>query len=68
MSAVTEIVRICSMSVIKFAKKNAVSHQSVSASVSAARVDLVRGLSLVKFQAIGAELENFSHKNTMNLP
>ena len=68
MSAVTEIVWVCSMSVTKFAIKNAVSHLSVSAKVSAARVDLVTCFSLVKFEAIDAELENFFHKNTMYPP
>ena len=66
--AVTEIVWICSMSVIKFAMKNSVSHPSVSAKVSAGRVGLVTHLSLIEFQAIGAELENLSHKNTMYPP
>ena len=47
---------------------NAVSHLSISAKVSAARVDLVPRLSLVEFQAIGVELENLSHKNTMYPP
>ena len=56
------------MSVIKFAMKNTVSHPSVSAKVSAARVGLVTRLSLIEFQAIGAELENLSHKNTMYPP
>ena len=67
-STVTEIVGICIMSVIKFALKNAVSQLSVSAKVSAARVDLVKRLSLVEFQAIGAELENLLPKNTMYPP
>ena len=66
-SAVTKIVWICSMSVFKFAMKNIVSHPSVSAKASAASVDLVTRLSLVEFQAIGAELENLSHKNSMYL-
>ena len=56
------------MSVIKFAMKNAVSHPSVSAKVSSARVDLVTHLSLVEFEAIGAELENLLYKNTMCPP
>ena len=68
MSAVTEIVWICSMSVIKFAMKNAVSHLSISAKVYAAKVGLVTHLSLVEFQAIGAELENLLHKSTMYPP
>ena len=67
-SAVTEIVWICSMSVIKFAMKDVVLHLSVSAKVSADRVDLVTGLSLAEFQTIGAELENLSHKNCMYPP
>ena len=67
-SAVTEIVWICSMSVIKFAMKDVVLHLSVSAKVSADRVDLVTGLSLVEFQTTGAELENLSHKNCMYPP
>ena len=67
-SAVSKIVWICSMSVFKFAMKNIVSHPSVSAKASAASVDLVTRLSLVEFQAIGAELENLSHKNSMYLP
>ena len=37
--------------------KGAVSHLSVSAEVSIAKVDLVTRLSLVEFQAIGAELK-----------
>ena len=53
------------MSVIKFGMKNAVSHLSVNAKVSVARVDLVTRLSLVEFQAIGAELEHMSYKNTI---
>ena len=68
MSDVTEIVWICSMSVIKFVMRNAVSHPSVSAKVFAARVDLVTCLNLVKLQAIGIELDNLSHKNTMYPP
>ena len=48
--------------------KGAVSHLSVSAEVSIAKVDLVTRLSLVEFQAIGAELENLLHKNTMYPP
>ena len=56
------------MSVIKFAMKNAVSHLSISATVSAARVDLVAHLSLAEFQAIGAELENLLLKDTMYPP
>ena len=66
-SAVTEIVWICSMSVIKFAI-SAVSRLSVSAKVNAARVDLVTCLSLVELQTIGAEFENLLHKNTMYPP
>ena len=56
------------MSVIKFAMMNAVSHPSVSAKVSAGRVGLVTRLSLIEFQAIGAELENLSHKILCTLP
>ena len=48
--------------------KGAVSHLSISAKVSKAKVDLVTRLSLVEFQAIGAELENLLHKNTMYPP
>ena len=56
------------MSVIKFVMRNAVSHPSVIAKVFAARVDLVTCLNLVKLQAIGIELDNLSHKNTMYPP
>ena len=66
-SAVTEIVWIFSMSVIKFAI-SAVPRLSISAKVTAARVDLVTCLSLVELQAIGAEFENLLHKNTMYPP
>ena len=48
--------------------KDAVLHLSISAKVSADRVDLVTGLSLVEFQTIGAELENLLHKNSMYPP
>ena len=67
-SAVTKIIWIFSMSAIKFAMENGVSHPSISAKASAARVDLVTRLNLAEFQAIGAELENLSHKNSMYLP
>ena len=48
--------------------KNAVSHPSISAKVSAARLDLATCLSLIESQAIGADLENLFHKNTMSPP
>ena len=67
-SAVTEIDWICSMSVVKFTMKNAVSNLSVSAKVSVAKVDLATCLKLVKFQAMGAELESMWHKNTIYPP
>ena len=48
--------------------KNAVSHPSVSAKVSAARLDLVTCLNLVECQALGSELENLLHKNAIYPP
>ena len=48
--------------------KNAVSHPSVSAKVSAARLDLVTCLNLAEYQALGSELENLLHKNAIYPP
>ena len=48
--------------------KNAVSHPSISAKVSAARLDLVTCLNLAECQALGSELENLLHKNAIYPP